>query len=171
MRLQLSQLFYLRAAQSIRRPQSTPVAAAKPPRLRTIARPEAGDESRGEVNCEAGVGPLLKPRRRRRKHRRHADEFDPREFHPQVSGEAEVAKRFRHLRQAQLRVSSGRGDSGRLLQSRFHGAFSFKFDVSGRCWANREPELQTVSRTRRSIAASRRTSSPRRPRSGRWDFR
>src|SRR2546427_9397638 len=90
-----------------RRSTRTPRAAGgrRPaPRLRAIAHREVGDERRGEVDGEAGVGPLLEPRRHRRKHQHHAEELGPRELHPEVGGEAKVAERLRHLRQAQLRV-------------------------------------------------------------------
>jgi hypothetical protein len=63
-----------------------------------------GDERRDEGDGEAGVGPLLEPRRHRRKQQHHAEELGQREFHPEVVGEAEVGERLRHLRQAQLRV-------------------------------------------------------------------
>jgi hypothetical protein len=38
------------------------------------------------------------------KQQHHTEELGPREFHPEVVGEAEVGKHLRHLRQAQLRV-------------------------------------------------------------------
>ncbi len=85
-------------------PQSRPVAAAQPQRLRAIAHREVGDERRGEVDGEAGVGPLIEPRRHRGKYQHHAEELGPRELHPEVGGEAEVGERLRHLRQEQLRV-------------------------------------------------------------------
>src|SRR5262249_61385810 len=45
------------------------------PRLRAIADREVGDERRADVDGEAGVGPLLEPRRNRRKQQHHADEL------------------------------------------------------------------------------------------------
>src|SRR5207245_5060070 len=103
-----------------------------------------GDERRADVDGEAGVGPLLEPRRHRRKHQHHAEELGQRELHPEVGGEAEMGERLRPLRQAQLRVGGEAqlqaeergddpiddglgfagglgGDEGRLLQGRFHG--------------------------------------------------
>src|SRR5215831_1859193 len=63
------------------------------PRLRAIAQREVRDERRGEVDGEAGVGPLLEPRRHRQKQQHHAEELGPRELHPEVGGEAEVGER------------------------------------------------------------------------------
>jgi hypothetical protein len=74
------------------------------PRLQAIAYREVGDDRRGEVDGQAGVGPLLEARRHRRKQQRHAEELGQRELHPEVCGEAEVGERLRHLRQAQLRL-------------------------------------------------------------------
>jgi hypothetical protein len=78
------------------------VAAAQPQRLRAIAHRDVSDERRGEVDGEAGLGPLLEPRRRKKQH--YAEEFGPREFHAEVGGEAEMGELLRHLRHAQLRV-------------------------------------------------------------------
>ena len=74
------------------------------PTVSAIAHRQVGDERRAEVDGEAGVGPLLEPRRHRGKQQHHAEELGPRELHPEVGGEAEVGERLRHLRQAQLRV-------------------------------------------------------------------
>ena len=63
-----------------------------------------GDQRRAESDGEAGVRPLLKPRRHRREQQRHAEELGPRELNPEVGREAEVNERLRHLGQAQLRV-------------------------------------------------------------------
>ena len=50
-------------------------------RVRAIAHREMGDERRDEVDGEAGVGPLLEPRRHRRVDQRHAEELGQRELH------------------------------------------------------------------------------------------
>src|SRR6202011_1023801 len=86
------------------------------PRLRAIAHREVGDERRAEGDGEAGIGPLLEPRRQRRKQQYHAEELGPRELHPEVGGEAEVGERLRHLWQAQLR-----GGGGSYLQAEESG--------------------------------------------------
>ena len=92
------------APAELREPPEHAGARRKAPRLRAIAHREVGDERRAEGDGEAGVGPLLEPRRHRRKQQHHAEELGPRELHPEVVGEAEVGERLRHLRQAQLRV-------------------------------------------------------------------
>src|SRR5215510_15500791 len=92
------------APEEVREPPEHAGGRRKAPRLRAIAHREVCDERRGEIYGEAGVGPLLEPRRRRRKQQRHAEELGQRELHPEVGGEAEAGERFRHLRQAQLRV-------------------------------------------------------------------
>src|SRR5437763_1258503 len=46
-----------------------------------------GDERRGEVDGETGVGPLLEPCRRRRKYQHHAEQLGPRQFHPAATSE------------------------------------------------------------------------------------
>src|SRR5262249_13118943 len=92
------------APEEIREPPEHAGGRRPAPRLRAVANREVGDERRGEVDGEAGVGPLLEPRRYRRKQQHHAEELGPRELHPEVGGEAEVGERPRHLRQAQVRV-------------------------------------------------------------------
>ena len=79
-------------------------ARRKAPRLRAISHREVGDQRRAEGDGKAGVGPLLEPRRHRRKQQHHAEELGPRQLHPEVGGEAEVRERLRDLRQEQLRV-------------------------------------------------------------------
>src|SRR5262249_53174238 len=94
-------------ARGARRSTRAPRARRWPPpapRLRAIADREVGDERRAEGDGKAGVGPLLEPRRHRRKQQHHAEELGPRELHSEVVGEAEVGEHLRHLRQAQLRV-------------------------------------------------------------------
>jgi hypothetical protein len=72
---------------------------------RAIAHRLVSDERRGEVDGEAGAGPLFEKRRRGREHQRHAEELGPRKLRPEVGGEAELGELLRHHRQAQLRVS------------------------------------------------------------------
>jgi len=74
------------------------------PCVRAIADRDMGDERRAEGEGEAGVGPLLEPRRHRREQQHHAEELGQGELHPEVIGEAEVGERGRHLRHTQLRV-------------------------------------------------------------------
>jgi hypothetical protein len=62
------------------------------------------DERRDEGDREAGVGPLLEPRRHRRQQHHHAEELGPRELDPEVVGEAKVGERLCHHWQPQLRV-------------------------------------------------------------------
>src|SRR5215467_9605907 len=57
--------------------------------VRAIAHREVGDERRSQVDGEAGVGPRLEPRRRRRQQYRHAEQLGPPKLHPEVVGEAE----------------------------------------------------------------------------------
>src|SRR6267142_6330389 len=132
------------APEEVREPPEHAGGNRPAPRLRAIAHREVGDERRGEVDGEAGIGPLLQPRRHRREQQHHAEELGPRELHPEVGGEAEVGERLRHLRQAQLRVGGEAhlqaeergddpiddglclgggpgGDEGRPLHGRFHG--------------------------------------------------
>ena len=70
-------------------PQRTPVAAAQPH--------ASGRKRRAEVDGKAGIGPLLEPRRHRRKQEHHAEELGPRELHPEPGGEAEVGEGLRNL--------------------------------------------------------------------------
>src|ERR1041384_4654089 len=58
----------------------------------SIAHRNVSDESRGEVDGEAGVNPLLEPRRHRRKHQHHAQQPGPRELYPEVGGKAEAGE-------------------------------------------------------------------------------
>src|SRR5262249_18620219 len=76
------------------------------PHLRAVAYRKVGDERRGQGDSEAGIGPLLEPRRHRRKQQYHAEEFGPRKLDTEVVGEAEMGEHLRYLRQAQLRVGS-----------------------------------------------------------------
>src|SRR5437867_8308 len=92
------------APEEVREPPEHAGGRRPAPRFRAIANREVGDERRAEGDGEAGVGPLLEPRRHRGKQQHHAEELGPRELHPEVGGEAEVGERLRHLRQAQLRV-------------------------------------------------------------------
>ncbi len=79
--------------------QSTLVVAARNQRLRAIAHREVGDKRRGEVDGEAGVGPLLEPWRHRREQQYHADELGPRELHLEIGGKPRWANAWATCRQ------------------------------------------------------------------------
>src|SRR5580704_3984730 len=65
--------------QEIREPPEHAGGRRPAPRLRAVPHREVGDERRAEGDGEAGVGPLLEPRRHRRKQQHHAKELGPRE--------------------------------------------------------------------------------------------
>src|ERR1700744_6277100 len=150
-----SMLAVLRATpEEVRNPPEHTGSRCPTPGLGAIAHREVRDERRGEVDGEAGPGPFLEPRRHRRENQHHPEELGPREFHPEVAGEAEVDERPGHLRQTQFRVSGeahlqteeGGGDPGddgpglggpggsderRLRQGRFHWVLSLRLQTSG----------------------------------------
>src|SRR5438093_8640986 len=72
------------APEEVREPPEHAGGRRPAPRLRAIAHREVGDERRAEVDGEAGIGPLLEPRRHWRKQQHHAEELGPRELHPEV---------------------------------------------------------------------------------------
>ena len=132
------------APEEVREPPEHAGDLRPAPRFRAIAHRDVGDNRRGEVDGEAGVGPLLEPRRHRHKQQHDGEQLGPRELHPEVAREAEMGQRLRHLRQAQFRVGGEAhlqakergddpiddglglagglgGDEGPLLLGRFHG--------------------------------------------------
>src|SRR5207253_621375 len=70
------------APEEVREPPEHAGGRRKAPRFRAIAHREVGDQRRGDVDGEAGVGPLLEPRRHRREQQPHAEELRPRKLHP-----------------------------------------------------------------------------------------
>src|SRR5260370_31464534 len=69
----------LAAPEEVREPPEHTGGRRWEPRRRAIAHRNVGDQRRGEVDGEAGVDPLLEPRRHRREHQNHAEEFGPRD--------------------------------------------------------------------------------------------
>src|SRR5216683_3176446 len=65
------------APEEVREPPEHAGGRRPAPRLRAIAHREVGDQRRAEVDGEAGVGPLLEPRRHRRKQQHHAEDLGP----------------------------------------------------------------------------------------------
>src|ERR1700722_19240580 len=76
------------APEEVREPPEHAGDRRPAPRPRAIANREMGDERRAKVDGEAGIGPLLEPRRHWRKQQHHAKKLGPREFHAKVGREA-----------------------------------------------------------------------------------
>src|SRR4030095_15682472 len=124
------------APEEVREPPEHAGARRSAPRLRAIAHREVGDERRGEVDANAGVGPLLEPRWHRRKQQHHAEELGPRELYPEVGREAEVGERLRHLRQTQLRVG---GEAHLHAEERGDDPIDDGLGFGGWSWRRRGP--------------------------------